>query len=69
MAFFAYISPSEVLPLKPDWFLSTIDVIWEKIAALINFRELWFFVAKVRYYCSFDIHVFFTVQEIGVGWT
>ena len=27
----------DVLPSKPDQFLSTIDVLWEKIAALIEF--------------------------------
>ena len=27
----------EVLPSKLDWFLSTIDVLWEKIAALAEF--------------------------------
>ena len=58
---------TKVLPSKLDWFLSTIDLIWEKIAAL-SFRELWYFNAKVRYYYSFDIHAFYTVQKFGVGW-
>ena len=55
------------LSSKLDWFLSTIDVIWEKIAAL-SFRELWYFNAKVRSYCTFDKYVFYTVQEIGLEW-
>ena len=29
--------PYIVLPLKLDWFLSTIDTLWEKIAALTKF--------------------------------
>ena len=56
----------KVLASKLDRFLITIDVLWEKIAALIEFRELWCFNAKVRHYCSLDI--FYEVQEIGVGW-
>ena len=28
---------AKVLPLNLDWFLSTIDVLWEKIAAHIEF--------------------------------
>ena len=55
----------EVLSSKLDRFLSTIDVIWETIPALIKFPLLWYFNAKVRYYCSLDI--FYTVQEIGMG--
>ena len=39
----------KVLPSKLDRFLG---VLWEKIAALTEFRELWYFNAKVRYYCS-----------------
>ena len=28
---------TKVLPSKLDWFLSTVDVLWEEIAALIEF--------------------------------
>ena len=60
---------TEILPSKLDWFLRTMDDIWEQIAALhrLSFRELWFFNVKVRYYCLFGMHVFYTVQEIGGG--
>ena len=34
---------SKVLLSKLDWVLGTIDVIWDNIAALIEFRELSFF--------------------------
>ena len=36
-----------------------------RLRHLLSFRELWYFNAKVRYYCSLDI--FNTIQEIGVG--
>ena len=37
-----------------------------RLQHLLSFRELWYFNAKVRYYCS--LAIFYTVQEIGVGW-
>ena len=36
-----------------------------RLQHLLSFRELWYFDAKVRYYCSLDM--FYTVQEIDVG--
>ena len=53
----------KVLPSKLDRFLSTIDDLWDKIATLIEFREFWYFNAKVRYYCYLDI--FYTVLSWG----
>ena len=40
---------SKVLPSKLDRFLSAIDVLWGKTAALIEFCELWYFNANLRY--------------------
>ena len=61
--------PPVLLPSKLDWFLSTIDVIWEKIAALIGvFVSCGFSLPEYVITAYLTYMYFIQYKKLGLGW-